>query len=189
MNPDRHWKSADRGQRGPHPLDLALAPRDDDADQSLARSLEEALFDRLQHHEYGQNQQGGEKGDGVLRSPSRHADRRHRPDGRGGREPPDQVLSKEDRSRPQKADAGHDLGRDPGGIRVREAVRAHDREQARSERHHGHGPKPGRPLLALALEADDSAQDKRHQQAQHEIERTWHGAMVLPRQRCCEEEF
>ena len=93
VNPDRHWKGADRGQRGPHPLDLALAPRDDEADQSLARSLEEALFDRLQHHEYGQNQQRREKGDDVLRSPGRHADRGDCPDGRGGRQPTDQVAN------------------------------------------------------------------------------------------------
>ena len=155
MDANRHRIGADARQGRPHTLDLIRAPRHDQVDHGLVGPFEEALFDRFQHHQHRQDQERREDRFEVLRGSGCHPDGGHRPDGRRGRQASHQVLAKEDRPGAQEANARHNLRGNPRRVGLAEAVGADNREQARSQRDHGHRAQPRRPLLTLALQSDE----------------------------------
>jgi hypothetical protein len=95
----------------------------------------------------------------VARVPlaSEQADRGRAPEGRGCIEAAHIEALLEDDARAEKADAGHDLRRNPGGaVRIRDRAAIGD-ENRRPERDQRVCPQARKMLAPLAFEADRRA--------------------------------
>ena len=100
--------------------------------------------------------------DGVSRSTTREPDGGRRPDARRRRQAADRIAAKDNRTRPEKADAARHLRGDARGIErdigcaedVSEAERGHEHEEAGADADERVRSQAGRAFEPLTLGAD-----------------------------------